>query len=371
MARAMTGQAAGAGTPILAHVLLALVVAGFTLLALTSPLLFQSAMQEDAWAEWATFFSFLLAAGLFATAAIRRAADGWLLRLCAAGLALGCLVIAAEEISWGQRLAAFQPPETFLAENFQLELNAHNVLKERYVLGIELKSRYLVAALAFGYGVLAPFLLWLTAGLGWLRQLKTCFPGLSMTPWFGLVVITALWYPVSFVGETFELFLGLLFAQAGLRAAGIGVLSPRAAAAVIALPFAAGIVTPPILDRIFIATGGARAEAARQELEALLVQLRLDSIADHRLYRKRSVHKRLYTAVQDRYFSAPAETDADDLRQAYYLDPWNNAYWICYRRGQYAILYSFGPNRRRDSQMKTPLVVEGDDILVYWTPPRR
>ena len=49
------------------------------------------------------------------------------------------------------------------------------------------------------------------------------------------------------------------------------------------------------------------------------------------------------------------------------LDPWNYAYWIrdncaADERERMTYIYSFGPNRRRDS---TKWEVGGDDLVVF------
>ena len=49
-------------------------------------------------------------------------------------------------------------------------------------------------------------------------------------------------------------------------------------------------------------------------------------------------------------------------RADYFLDPWNSPYWIrhrCSSERQRIVVYSFGPNRRRDSGPWEP---GGDDI---------
>ena len=43
------------------------------------------------------------------------------------GLALGCFVLAGEEVSWGQHLFAFEPPAVIAENNFQGEFNLHNL----------------------------------------------------------------------------------------------------------------------------------------------------------------------------------------------------------------------------------------------------
>ena len=104
--------------------------AGLTTLAITAEPTFDALMWEDAWAEWTTFFAFLLAGILGCKtllAVYRRTGDRRvLLEPGPAGLCLVtlfCLLAAGEEISWGQRLIGLRPPELFQQLNFQQELN--------------------------------------------------------------------------------------------------------------------------------------------------------------------------------------------------------------------------------------------------------
>jgi len=78
-------------------------------------------MQEDRLVEWGTVWLFLAAGliGLRHSIRNRRIFDGL--------VALFCLFIAGEEFSWGQRLFGFYSPEYFLANNFQQEVNVHNL----------------------------------------------------------------------------------------------------------------------------------------------------------------------------------------------------------------------------------------------------
>ncbi|MGI9075842.1 MAG: hypothetical protein ACR2G6_00760 [Gemmatimonadaceae bacterium] len=63
--------------------------------------------------------------------------------------------------------------------------------------------------------------------------------------------------------------------------------------------------------------------------------------------------------------TAAATTSA---RRRYALDPWGMAYWIRIERpvdGERRILvYSFGPNRRRDGRAGEAGSSRGDDIVV-------
>ena len=76
--------------------------------------------------EWASALLLLGAGGGLAIHALRHRRDVLGLIL-AGGLALVLVVIAMEEISWGQRLFGFATPETLAELNWQSEFNFHNV----------------------------------------------------------------------------------------------------------------------------------------------------------------------------------------------------------------------------------------------------
>jgi hypothetical protein len=97
-------------------------------LARTNKDLYRSLLSEDGPVEWAQFLCFAFAA--IATAGISRElwrrGDRWLAR--AGGVvAVGLVFIAGEEISWGQRIIGFTPPEAVLAANWQGEMTLHNM----------------------------------------------------------------------------------------------------------------------------------------------------------------------------------------------------------------------------------------------------
>ena len=103
-------------------------------------------------------------------------------------------------------------------------------------------------------------------------------------------------------------------------------------------------------------------------------------------------HKRIFTAVKHDYLEFgtsssfleeqlnPAESPPGEGRndnRGYFIDPWGQSYWIVHeyrRRGTTAaVLYSFGPNRRRELTTRnlkkqfgeSGEVVAGDDVGVY------
>jgi hypothetical protein len=63
-------------------------------------------------------------------------------------------------------------------------------------------------------------------------------------------------------------------------------------------------------------------------------------------------------------FAALQVQGLPEERADYFLDPWNSPYWIrhrCSSERQRIFIYSFGPNRRRDSDERE---IRGDDIGV-------
>jgi hypothetical protein len=114
-------------------------------------------------------------------------------------------------------------------------------------------------------------------------------------------------------------------------------------------------------------------QAARTEVEAISRDF------ESGLARSRcNLHKRLYTFVEEYgqtklYRGSYSSLQSQGLpkeRAEFFLDPWNSPYWIrdrCDRQSDTRIMfiYSFGPNRRRDSS-RTELL--GDDIGSFISP---
>ena len=111
-------------------------------------------------------------------------------------------------------------------------------------------------------------------------------------------------------------------------------------------------------------------ETTRSELERLAG----DFIVTGRPSSRCGVHKRVFTFAEeyDRhhlYEGAFANLVAQGLpeeRAKYFLDPWNSPIWLRHRcidssRRERAFVYSFGPDRRRDS---SAWEIRGDDIGV-------
>ncbi len=150
---------AGRPTAIVVSLFFSLVCCCIAFLAIFYRDLFGRLMFEDHWAEWATCYAFAMAGivGLFELIKSRGVnarpeSQTRASRITLLLLSSFCLLAAAEEISWGQRLLGVRPPELFQRFNYQQELNIHNVL--HYFVSAELVFNLI----CWGYGVALPLL---------------------------------------------------------------------------------------------------------------------------------------------------------------------------------------------------------------------
>lgn len=327
-----------------------------------APGLYRSIAQEDGPLEWATFWGFLLAGCLAAWLTLRTRARGRL-PWCEAGLSLLCLTIAMEEISWGQRLLGYRPPSYFLEHNFQQELNLHNVLDT----GLR---KLAVTGLVLGYGVALPLLLKVAPLRSLALRLGVIAPPVSLVPAFLATGVLYLWYPMHLTGELVEFMLGagLLFAVIAQRPGrephfGSSPIRVGAAAALVA---GLGWITAEAsnqgaADPKLVALAGLEVRAIAHDLETLAAAQRRSFVP------RCGIHKRFYSFAQKYRVELPAGrfsslSGASEVRAQYFLDPWNSPYWIrhkCRDGKHYTFVYSFGPDRRRDSSRTQVL---GDDV---------
>ncbi len=331
-------------------------------------------VQEDEYLEWSSFWAFLLAAGAFVRQAIdfRRTTRSfpWFLY----GVALFCFVVAMEEISWGQRVLGYRPPAYFLEYNFQQEFNFHNVVDTDY-------RKLALTLIIGGYGVALPLLARFTILHDWFHRLGIVAPPLALIPAFAGAFLLYVLYPWSHSGEWVELMLGLGFLFSALRIPsdfgderrlfsadryGPGLVTAIASLAVIGL----GLVTAATTRSQRDAHPG-NIQAAQAETEAIAGDFETGFATS-----SCNLHKRLYTFVveyeqEDLLEGSFAQLQSQGLpreRAEFFLDPWNSPYWIrdrCNRNTdtRMTFVYSFGPNRRRDSS-RTEIL--GDDIGSYF-----
>jgi len=168
---------------LLAWALFALIVAAYLLLAIQFPRAYIIATYEDLVGEWAQVFLFSITMLL----AARQAFSSSRFRLFFTLLALACLYVAGEEISWGQRLFNIPTPEFFNEHNLQGETNLHNFFTGPISTLTKQGLEYCIAFGLVGYGLLYPWLLQrkLRAAL-WLEGKGLAAPPLYLWPFFVL-----------------------------------------------------------------------------------------------------------------------------------------------------------------------------------------
>ena len=355
-------------TAIVANLLIVIVFAfGWLVFGLDGDLYYRS-VQEDEYLEWASVWAFVAAAALYLRHALGAPFDpkhAWFV----IGLALFCLFVALEEISWGQRLFGYRPPAYFLEFNYQQELTVHNI--------IDTDLRKLAFQfVAFGYGVILPLTMLVPVVGRHLERFGLVAPPAALIPAFLATGIVQVIYPLKYTGEWAEMMLGLCFLFSAMSIGTTMVPSDARArphpagrlAIAWIIVFAAGVATSAA-TRLQSGSNEAYVQFARFELEAL----KRDFMASDNMSLC-GRHKRLYTiATQygmselfDGEFARLTRRELPEQRAAFLLDPWNHAYWIrdtCETRNRERtiFIYSFGPNRRRDSTKST---VGGDDLAV-------
>lgn len=343
------------------------------------PKIFYALMQEDYIAEWLTFYLFSFSGIIILIHlyfAIREKTYGWVSPdfLIPLIIAMFCLVVAGEEISWGQRIFAFKPPDFFLEKNYQQELNIHNLFKGNGIWGISVESKHLVMLISFSYGIFFPVF---TRYFVSAKNLSRHFPAFYMMPFFVMVIIMEQIYPIKFTGEACEMFLGFIFLIHIFDTYCLNTIKKhpffQTYQLSIMIFFIAllGVITAPLLkslsNKFLVDT-----EATIQNELALIQDDFLDPLTKkQKIFKKRKVHKRVYTAIEQNYFRfleksrfLGNEKNSTGSKK-YYLDTWNSPYWIYYNREKKVVIfYSFGSNRKRDSNFDQDITPKGDDVAV-------
>lgn len=136
---------------------------------------------EDLIGEWIQFWSIVAALAVSARLALVRWRYRWFFLL----LALSCLYVALEEISWGQRLVGFSSPEFFRENNLQGETNIHNFLTGPFGTTLKHALAYALAAALALYGLVYPLMLHRRFRLAvWLDARGLAAPPLYLWPYF-------------------------------------------------------------------------------------------------------------------------------------------------------------------------------------------
>jgi hypothetical protein len=344
-------------TRSLVHVPAAAIVGGAFALAYLAPERYDAFMQEDRAVEWATTLLFLAAGVVRCYQAIRTR------RLFDVLVGLFCLFVAGEEISWGQRLFGFTPPTVFLEHNTQQEANVHNFAD---VFG---RPKWTLILALGGYGLLLPALARMGPTRRLLDRVGATAPSHALAPWFFAAIALLIWYPVTFTGEWVELLASWLFvASAPLSHRAVSLTAAAAVPASLVMTWVSAVRQPGATEQL---------ACARAETSALVDDIVRGQAATLDLRDMGSIHKRVWGSVTDGYIddsllrtfratSCPGDDAGGALpaRRRYVVDPWGNAYWVSVARedesgARHVVVYSFGPNRRRDGE---PGATSGDDI---------
>ncbi len=328
---------------------------GFAALSELNPDLYYQNVQEDQPLEWMTFWAFIVAAFFYIRAAVSDRRLGklpWFL----VGLAAFCIVVAMEEISWGQRLLGYQPPRYFLENNYQQELNIHNVIST----GLR---KNLVGFVLLAYGVALPLLDRIPPTRKLLDKLQIVAPPLGLAPIFVALAVLLVTYPLRYTGELIEVVMGLAFLFASYAASSardeeapgatrwpvlIGALS-----AVVVLGFGGALWSRGQLAADPIVADVAKTEirAIEQDLRGLIEDGTLPCGKHERLNLMARVTKSDRLAEGE--FRSLVQKGLPEERAEFFIDPWATAYWVrttCNSKRTKVYVYSFGPNRRRDSK---------------------
>lgn len=335
--------------PWLQHLAPASIFVLYLILWKISPDAIPHLAQEDSWIEWLTVIAFGSASVGFALVGAKRGwRDGWF----AWGLALFCFVVAGEEISWGQRLFSFVPPEVFLQKNYQEEANFHNFFNR------EMGPKWMLVVVLAGWGLLLPVLRKGGAG-NLLERLRVIEPPIVLAPWVVFALVLLEEYPFEMTAEYVELIAGMLFLVTA-----IPLLQPgRKTYLALGAPLVAVALAGLYLNLQGVLGSEGRHACAVAETRALAAAV--DGGASlPRLIAKRSIDYRVHTTIQMGFLEPEIVASLDAVacegvstnpnRRRYALDPWGQPYWMYYERGAgsesgTALFYSFGPNRRYDS----------------------
>lgn len=331
------------------------------------------ALQEDRFAEWLTFWSFAAAGVCFGVAALRCWRHQSRSVFFLIGLALFCLFVAGEEISWGQRVLGFGSPEYFLEQNFQQEVNVHNIMPKGF-------RKWSLKLLILGFGVLLPSMVLIAPVWNRLERWGVLLPPWEIIPSFLAMFWLYESYPWKFSGEIVELMLGLaIFLVAlsmGVRSGIRGELPCLANVRRLVLAFALIVTlgaTSAVASARWLPHDPMKVELARLETDALRADLlKMARQEGHVAVGKCGLHKRVFSFVEKYDRQELVEGSFAHLvsqpemagRARYFIDPWNTPYWIRHtcdgeQSTSQILVYSFGPNRMRDSGRHG---VRGDDV---------
>ncbi len=193
--------------PYLVPSLLFATIAGFyTIAACYFPIVFIWATYEDLFGEWVQFWSIMIAMAVSVRLVMMKSPFRWFFAL----LAISCLYVGMEEISWGQRVFGFSSPTYFQANNLQGETNFHNFLTGPYGTTLKMMISYALALALACYGLAYPIALRLKFRLAaHLNRLGVACPPLYLWPYFVAAAVLELSFFRFNEAEVAEILVGL------------------------------------------------------------------------------------------------------------------------------------------------------------------
>lgn len=331
-----------------------------------------SIVQEDECIEWATTWAFLFASVGCIFGAIRGNNRFKDFQWFYIGLSLFCFLVAMEEISWGQRIFGYRPPSYFLENNYQQEFTVHNIMSKSFRVII-------IKVVILGYGVILPLLTLIPSLRRLLNCMRVVVPPFELIPAFFSVFYIYHTYPWEYTGEVIELMLGMCFLFTVLfrlwdfkpdvlKQRGIWQFTTILVAALVTIGLGFGTANR---STNMTENNPIVLENCHTELEALKKDLIWGA---SKLGRSSTRHSniRLYTMVENndftwmyqRQFAGLTNQGLPQDRADFFIDPWNMAYWLTFKFNKVngrkrLVVYSFGPNRKRDSD---DWAIKGDDV---------
>jgi tetratricopeptide repeat protein len=140
---------------ITAIVIFVALVGGYAVAAIYYPMAYIWATYEDLFGEWTQFWLFVVTF----LVSVRILFSRTRYRVTFALLAISCLYVSLEEISWGQRIFNFDSPDFFKQHNLQSETNLHNFLTGPFSTTLKATLTYVLAGGMIAYGLVYPMML--------------------------------------------------------------------------------------------------------------------------------------------------------------------------------------------------------------------
>jgi hypothetical protein len=181
-------------------------LAAFAAVHAADPPAYRALLQEDGIVENATVLVLLAAAALSLACARRIPRGARRFRWFYVAVAAFCVLVAVEELSWGQRLFGFASPQFFREHARQRETNVHNVVEKV----AKLPTRGYLALAALMYGVYLPLAVPRKPRLAaWAARIGVRIPPPFLAAGFALAALMQVDYPTGYEEEIGELFFGL------------------------------------------------------------------------------------------------------------------------------------------------------------------